>query len=115
MCIVSYSVIIDPSAVGTPIVGDVYSLNCSVSEASDPATYQWFKGPADNQTTLTSDASRTVSSTSSVSQLQFPALRASDAGLYTCQASIGGVTVEGTRTVEVICKFCFHNILHIHL
>ena len=48
---VFYSIIITPSAADIPTAGDeTYSLSCSVSGTADPATYQWFKGPADNGT-----------------------------------------------------------------
>ena len=103
---VFYNVVITPSASGIPTAGDAtYSLNCSVSGmAADPATYQWFKGSADNRTLLTSDRSRTVVSNSSISQLQFSLLLASHAGLYICQATVGGVVVKGTTNVTVNCK-----------
>ena len=102
---------ITTSTVGLPTAGQTYSLNCSVSGTSDPATYQWFKGPADNRTTVTSDASRTISSTSSGSQLQFSVVLASHTGTYTCQAVIGNVVVEGTQTVQVNCKLYYHSLL----
>ena len=85
---------ITPSAVDTPTAGETYSLDCSVSGTTDPVTYQWFEGPASSGTQL-----------SSVSQLEFSPLRASDAGLYTCQATVGGVMVEGTTTVTISRKF----------
>ena len=93
------SIIITPS--GSPTAGQSYSLECSISGTSDSATFQWLDGPTDNRTQLTSDGSRTVDSTSSVSQLQFSPLRASHGGQYTCQATVVGVTVEGTATVEI--------------
>ena len=84
---------ITPSAVGTPTAGETFSLNCSVSGTTDPATYQWINS---NGTQL-----------SNVDQLVFSRLLASDAGLYTCQATVGGVMVEGTATVNVSRK-CFY-------
>ena len=84
------------SAVGTLTAGETFSLNCSVSGTTDPATYQWFEGPASNGTQLTN-----------VSQLEFSPLRASDAGLYTCQTTVGGMVVEGSTTVTVSRK-CFY-------
>ena len=85
---------ITPSAVDTPTAGETFSLNCSLSGTTDPVTYQWFEGPVSSGTQL-----------SSVSQLEFSPLRASDAGLYTCQATVGGVMVEGTTTVTISRKF----------
>ena len=99
---------------GSPTAGESYSLECSVSGTSDSATFQWLEGPTDNRTQLTSDGSRTVNSTSSVSQLQFSPLRASHGGPYTCQATVVGVVVEGTATVVVNGKHCqFHLGLNI--
>ena len=75
-----------------PTAGEIYSLNCSVSGTSDPAaTYRWFDG----------------SGTQLVigSKLQFSPLRASDAGTYTCQATLEGVVVEENTTVNVNRKY----------
>ena len=90
---------------GSPMAGEPFSLECSLSGTSDSTTFQWLKGPADNMTQLTSDGSTTINSTSSVSQLLFSPLRASHGGIYTCQANVvGGDTFEGTASVEVNCK-----------
>ena len=89
---------------GSPTAGGTYTLECSVSGTSDPAmNFQWFLGPANNRTQFTGDNSRTISSNS---QLQFTSLQTSHGGLYTCQATVGGVAVEGTTTVEVDRKCC---------
>ena len=78
--------------VGIPTAGETYSLDCSVSGTFDPSTiYQWFDG---NGTQLANG-----------SQLQFSPLRASDAGTYTCQATLEGVEVEGNTTVNVSRKY----------
>ena len=87
---------ITPFVADTPTAGETFSLNCSISGTTDPVTYQWFEGPASSGTQL-----------SSVSQLEFSPLRASDAGLYTCQVTVGYMIVEGTTTVEVSRK-CFY-------
>ena len=79
-----------PSAVGTPTAGETFSLNCSLSGITDPVIYQWINS---NGTQLTN-----------VSQLEFSPLLASHGGLYTCQATLGGVIVEGNATVEVSRK-----------
>ena len=96
---------------GSPTAGGMYTLECSVSGTNDSAmSFQWFLGPADNRTQLTSDDSFTINSNSSISQLQFTSLRASHGGHYTCQATVGGVAVEGNTTVEVdrklVCTLC---------
>ena len=100
----SVNTIITPS--GSPSFGQSYTLECSVNGTSDPATFQWLEGPSDSRTQITSDGSRTVVSTSSLSQLQFPSLMASHGGLYTCQAMVRGVVAEETTTVDVNRKCC---------
>ena len=107
--VVSIGVMI--TSTGASTAGQTYSLDCSVTGTNDPATHQWFEGPADNRTTLTGDASRLISSNSTSSQLQFSTLLASHTGTYTCQASIGNVIVEGTQTVEVNCKLQCHVVV----
>ena len=110
--VVSIGVMITPS--GNSTAGQTYSLDCSVTGTSDPATYRWFEGPADNRTALTGDASRVISSNPTSSQLQFSTLLASHTGTYTCQASIENVIVEGTQTVVVNCKLQYHVVVIIH-
>ena len=85
---------ITPSAIDILTAGEAFSLNCSVSGITDPVTYQWFEGPASNGIQL-----------SNVSQLEFSPLRVSHAGLYTCQATVGGMIVERTTTVNVNRKY----------
>ena len=75
---------------GTSSAGQTYSLGCSLAGATDTVTYQWLDS---NGTQLTN-----------VSQLEFPLLRASDGGLYTCRATVGGVMVEQSATVNVSRK-----------
>lgn len=81
------------TSTGATTVGGTRSLNCSLNGATDPVTYQWFDG---NGTRLTN-----------VSQLLFSPLRPSHAGTYTCRATVGSVTVEGSSTVTIICKNFF--------
>ena len=90
--LLTVSVIITPSAIGTPVAGETYSLDCSVSGASNPANYQWF----DNNGTQLAN----------ISQLQFSPLRVSDAGMYTCQATVGDLMLKGSTTVNINCKCC---------
>ena len=90
-CPHAVNVVITPSAAGTPTAGETYSLDCSVSGTSSSATYQWF----DNNGTHLANTS----------QLQFSPLRASDAGVYTCRATVEGVVLEGSATVNVNRKY----------
>ena len=89
---------------GSPTAGQSYSLACSVSGTSDSATFQWLEGPTDNRTQLTSDGSRMIIEGvpfNFLSQLLFSPLRASHGGPYTCQATVAGMSLEETATVEV--------------
>ena len=96
------SIIVRTTSSGSPMAGEPFSLECSLSGTSDSAVFQWLKGQTDNRTLLTSDGSTTINSTSSVSQLLFSPLRASHGGLYTCQASVMGLaTLEGSTNVQV--------------
>ena len=69
------------SSVATPMVGSVYSLTCTVTlperltDAGAMVTYQWLKNGA-------------VVSGKMMATLSFSSLTFSDAGSYTCQASV---------------------------
>ena len=91
---------ITPSTAGILIAGQTFSLNCSVSGTTNPATYQWFDN---NGTQL-----------ATVNELQFSLLRASDAGLYTCRVAVGSVMLESSTTVNVNRKYWYSisNKLH---
>ena len=86
--VVSYTIVI--TRTGTSTAGQTYSLGCSLTGATDTVTYQWLDS---NGIQLTND-----------NQLEFPLLRASDGGLYTCRATVGGVMVEQSATVNVSRK-----------
>ena len=90
--VVSIGIVITSN--GSLIAGQSYSLDCSVTETTDPASYQWFNS---NRTQLTN-----------TSQLQFSPLLTSHAGTYTCQATVGSLMVENSDRVEINCK-----ILHL--
>jgi hypothetical protein len=87
-CIVSIGVEI--TSIGSLTAGQNYSLDCSVTETADQATYKWFNS---NGTLLVN-----------TSQLQFSPLLASHAGNYTCWATVGSVVVENSDKVEINCK-----------
>ena len=93
--VVSIGVVISTNSTST--TGQTYSLDCSVIGTTDPATYQWLDS---NGTQLTSS-----------SQLEFSPLLASDAGTYTCRATVGSVVVEGSNTLEINCKILITKFL----
>ena len=94
---------ITPTSVGIPTVGQTYSLICYLTGpgVTVTVTYQWFKGlAASNGTQLTN-----------THQLQFTSLRASDAGLYTCRATVNSVEIEETASVTITRKVLSLNLL----
>ena len=93
------------TTVGSSTAGDSYTLKCSVSGTSDPASYQWFGPP--NGESITNSASRMVFSNSSLTLLEFSPLQASHAGVYTCRASVGGVAnVTNTDQGVIVQSEC---------
>jgi hypothetical protein len=106
---VSTGVLINPSPVGIPTAGQAYSLNCSIiTGVADTVTFQWFKGQGSNRTQLTN-----------TSQLQFSSLRASDAGLYTCQTTViqnsTSVEIEETAATVIVSRKCINLIIMVVL
>jgi hypothetical protein len=82
--------VITPTSIATT-AGQAYSLNCSLTGITDVSvTYQWFKGLASNGTQV-----------AITHQLQFSSLRASDAGFYTCRATLNSTSVEIEKTATV--------------
>ena len=89
------------TSTGTPTAGQTYSLDCSVTGTADSATYRWFHS---NGTRLPD-----------TSQLEFSPLLASHAGTYTCQATVGGVVMESSTTLEISCKILFLHLWDLSL
>ena len=91
------------AGVATPIAGSMYSLTCTVTGTErltdSTRNYQWFKNGK-------------VMSGETMDILSLSSLSFSDAGGYTCQATVmssllsGPITMSSTNTVEVhlICK-----------
>ena len=104
----SYSAIITSS--GSNAAGTTITLDCSVSGTSsnDSASFQWFKGPSNNRTQLTNDDLITLHSDTSISQLHISSLRVSHVGIYTCQATVQSIVVEGTEIVSINRKYRVH-------
>ena len=77
------------SSVGTPMVGSMYSLTCTITGAGRLAsammTYQWLKNGA-------------VVSGQTVATLSFSPLTSSDAGSYTCQATVTSILLSDPIT-----------------
>ena len=92
----------------TPVLGQIYSLTCDVTGAenlSPSITYQWTKNNG-NQIGTNENFS-------------FSSLRLSDAGQYTCRATVsspylsGDITMTGTHDIRIQSKFgC---ILYVHV
>ena len=91
-------------------------MECSANGAD--ATFQWFDGLGN---VITSGGSKIVTTSSSVSQLQFFPLHQSHGGNYTCKASISGVidskfAVFSVKGIVLFCivsivRYCYMNII----
>ena len=79
-----------------PIAGESYSLTCNVSGVS-VTTYQWRK----DGTVLAQNRQ----------SLFFSSLRLSDAGHYTCNASVNSVMYSNGRNVTIKGKNAEKNII----
>ena len=82
---------------GTGTAGENYSLECTVTVtgSNDQPTTTWLMGPMDNM--ITSG----VVTTGSMSTLTFNPLAASDAGTYTCRATLGSAVDSESTTIAV--------------
>ena len=81
------------TASGNNTAGETYSLLCSVTATSKP-TITW--SDPTNKTIL----SDMVTATDNTSTLTFNPLSASDAGTYTCTATLGSDSVSQVVTVQ---------------
>ena len=103
------------AGVATPTVGAMYSLTCTVTGAErltgSTITYQWFKDGV-------------VVSGQTMETLSFTSLTFSDAGGYTCEATVmssllsGPITTTRSSPVDVtlICESLIkHLLLYIHM
>ena len=89
----------------TPMVGSMYLLNCTVTgaerltDAGAVVTYQWLKNGA-------------VVSSQPMATLSFSPLTSSDAGSYTCQATVNSSLLSdpittasaNSETVQLTCR-----------
>ena len=96
---------------GSPSVGEMYTLECSVTGSNDQPTITWLEDGAE----ITSSATRMVSTTTMNSSdgysstLTFTPLSAFDAGMFMCRATLGDVmqiasialNVEGKSNVQI--------------
>ena len=85
------------TASGTNTAGETYSLVCSVTvtESTDQPIITWLD-PMNNPV-----PSEMVTRTGSMSTLTFNPLSASNAGTYTCRATIATLSVSDERTFTV--------------
>ena len=109
----SVNVMITASTSGSPTVGEMYTLECSVTGSTDQPTITWLN---DDDKITSSDTTRMVSATtmdsdgSYSSTLIFTPLAASDAGMFMCKATLGdamqtasiGVTVDSKCNVQIL-------------
>ena len=81
---------------GTANAGESYSLECTVTVtgSTNQPTITWLMGPMDNQMMI-------MMTTGSMSTLTFNPLTASDAGTYTCRATLGSAMDSESTTITV--------------
>ena len=95
---------------GSPTVGEMYTLECSVFGSMDQPTIIWLDD--DSSEITSSDSTRMVSTLTTMnpggshsSTLTFNPLSASDIGMFMCRVTLGDViqtismdiTVKGTK------------------
>ena len=86
----SGGIIITPS--GSPIAGEMYTLECSASGSE--GIFQWLKGPPDGRTPVVESGPRVnIISSAATSQLQFRPIQQSDNSSYSCRATVDGFTL----------------------
>ena len=96
------------TGVATPMAGSMYSLTCTVTGAErltdSTRTYQWFKDGV-----MVSDQT--------METFSFTPLSFSDAGRYTCQATVmssllsGPITTNSSNSLEVVLT-CEFSVIH---
>ena len=109
------TVSIASGSLATPMVGSMYSLTCTVSGAEgltdSMMTYQWLK-----------DGVEVSGQTMIMDTLSFSPLASSDAGSYTCQATVtssllrDSITTAPSNSVDIqpMCRFSL-NIKSLYL
>lgn len=79
-----------------------YAIACEVNfvvNSAGLASFQWL-GPDNNPLSITDGFM--VLSTGSSSRLEFAPARESQAGMYSCQATVGTVTINETASEVVV-------------
>ena len=96
---------VSPITSGTATAGESYSLECTVTvtESDDQPIITWLDEgveiPSSDPTRTVSDTSGSAGSYSSM--LMFNRLSASDAGTYTCRATLGSAMDSESTTITV--------------
>ena len=93
---------------GSPTAGESYTLECSAGGSE--GTFQW-QGPPDGRTPVVRSGSIIISSTSTTSQLQFRPIGQSDNGSYSCNATVGGLTLSSEPVVISVNGIVIQNLL----
>ena len=102
---------------GDNVAGKNYSLKCTVNvtATNDQLVITWLNSTSDSEITSTTPriwvymSGITGSAGSYSSTLTFSPLRASDAGMLTCEAILGNVTDEEVENINIIVHSKYKN------
>ena len=86
-------------ASGSPTAGESYTLECSTGTSE--GTFRWL-GPPDGRTPVVSSGSITISSSLTISRLQFRPVQQSNNGSYVCSATADGLTILSEPIIIVV-------------
>ncbi len=92
--------------IGTPVLGQTYSLTCTVKGVSGSPLIQWFS-PGGSEVTIG------VSTTTLTSTFTFTDLAISDAGEYMCRSTFAGMVREVVENIMLQSRLfvAFHLLL----
>ena len=100
----SQEIIVNITQVGNQVVGENYTLICSIIPILNMAVYEWLyqDETTDSKTEIDSSNNRKLISQSFKSELSFSPLLESHTGIYACQASVGSSMNESSYVVNVM-------------
>ena len=86
----------------SPTVGEIYTLECSVTGSTDQPTITWLDDGGEISDTTRMVSATTVNPSGNYStNLTFTPLMASDAGMFMCRATLGDAMQTASKDVTV--------------